>query len=305
MNIEEEIERLIEIAIREDIGHGDITSEACIPVEARTQGILVTKQSGTLAGLPYLNRIFQKADPEITVKLHVAEGSSHKAGTSIATIEGPARGILSAERTALNFIQHASGVATVTAAYVRKVAGYDCLILDTRATLPGLRALEKYAIKVAGGTVHRYGLSDRFIIKKNYLAFLAASHEHPISEAVRAARAFRPDVAVEVEVSRLEDLDDALQADVVAIMLENMSPAQTSRCVKKIHAARKKAYVQGSAGISLETIREYAEAGVDGISVGALTHAADNLHISMRLLSHAGAEPLVYGRGGKNYSPRA
>lgn len=285
MDINQEIGRLIDIAIREDIGQGDITSEACIPDSAHTYGVLVMRQSGMVAGLPYLESIFKKVDPRIAVEIHIAEGSSHKAGTLIATVEGPARGILSAERTVLNFIQHASGVATLTANYVRKVSGYDCIILDTRATLPGLRALEKYAIKVAGAAVHRYGLDDRFIIKKNYRAFLAVNHKHPIIDAVRAASAFRPDVAIEVEVARFEDLDEALQPEVSAVMLENMTAPQTKRCVKKIHAAGKKAYVQCSTGIALETVREYAETGVDGISIGNLAYSADNLHISMRLVA--------------------
>ncbi|MDP1835845.1 MAG: carboxylating nicotinate-nucleotide diphosphorylase [Chlamydiales bacterium] len=283
MDIDQEIDRLIDIALREDIATGDITSDACIPDDAWTHGALITKQSGTLAGLPYLGQIFHKVDPRIDVELLVEEGSTHKAGAAIAMVEGPARAILSAERTVLNFLQHACGVATMTAAYVRKLAGYECEVMDTRATLPGLRALEKYAVKVAGGTIHRYGLDDRFIIKKNHLALIEDKHPRPIIEAVRCAKAFRPDVQIEVEVNRLEQLDEALQTEVFAIMLDNVSPAQAKRFVKKIHAAKKKAYLQGSAGIGLDTIREYAETGVDGISIGAITQAADNLHISMRL----------------------
>lgn len=286
MNIDREIERLIDIAIQEDIGQGDITSEACIPETAHMQGVLIIRQSGMLAGLPYLSNIFKKVDSRIQVELHISEGSYHKAGTAIATIEGPARGILSAERTVLNFVQHASGVASMTANYVRKIAGYDCLILDTRATLPGLRALEKYAIAVAGGTIHRYGLHDRFIIKKNYRTFLAGNHKNPIIEAVRCARAYRSDIPIEVEVSRFEDIDEALQSEVPVIILENMTPIQTRRCVKKIHAAGKKAFIQCSAGISLDSVREFAETEVDGISVGHLASGAENLHISLKLVSN-------------------
>ncbi len=295
MDIEKEIHRLIDIAIQEDIGNGDITAEACIPEEAQTRGQLTTKQSGTIAGLPYLPRIFQQLDPRIKVESLVAEGSYQKAGTAIATIEGPVRGILGAERTALNFIQHASGVASATAAYVRKVVGYDCEILDTRANYPGLRALEKYAIRVGGGTIHRYGLNDLFIIKRNYLAFLASKSDRPIFDAVSAARACRPGIAVEVEVCNLEELDAAVLTDVDAIILHNFAPEQARRCVKKIHATRKKAYIQSVSGISLETIREYAETGVDGISVHTLTHFAGALHISMRLISHE--EPRLHARG--------
>ncbi len=284
MDVEKEIERLIEIALKEDLGQGDITSEACIKEQARTQGVLLTKQSGTVAGLPYVKRIFELVDPSIEFESKVPEGSQQKAGTIIASIRGPVRGILGGERTALNLLQHTSGVATATAAYVRKVSGYDCEILDTRATLPGLRALEKYAVRVAGGTVHRYGLDDRFIIKKNYLAFLAGKHKHPIIEAVRRVKAYRPHIPIEVEVRRYEDLDEALQTEVSAVMLENMKPEEVRRCVKKVHQHKKRAYAQSGAGITLETIREYAETGVDGISIGALTHSVRDLHISLRLV---------------------
>lgn len=285
MNVDEEIKRLIEIAIREDIGTGDITAEACISEDAWTYGALVTKQGGTVAGLRYLGYLLSKFDPRIEVELLVEEGSTHKAGKVIAVVEGPARAILSAERTVRNFLQHASGVATLTAAYVRKVAGYDCLILDTRATLPGLRALEKYAVKVGGGTVHRFGLDDRFIIKKNYLALMANGTSRPIIEAVQRARVCRPHLAIEVEVSRQEELEEALQTDVYAIILNKVSPSEARRFVKMIHTAKKKAYLQNSAGISLDTLREYAETGVDGISIGTITQSAENLHISMRLAS--------------------
>jgi nicotinate-nucleotide pyrophosphorylase (carboxylating) len=285
MDIHHEIDRIIDAAIEEDIGQGDITAQACIPVDATAYGVLSTKQKGILAGLPFLERIFQKVDNRIQVKLLVNEGSSQKAGSLIAVVEGPARGILSAERTVLNLLQHASGVATMADTYVRKLMGYDCLLLDTRATLPGLRALEKYAIQIGGGTIHRYGLHDKFVIKRSYLQFLGMTLDHPINEAIAAAKQFRPKAEIEVEIGRYEDLQDALQDGVTAIMLENMPPTEVARCVKTIHKHSRKAYAQGSAGISLDTIREYAETGVDGISVGELAHAADQLRMSLKLAS--------------------
>lgn len=285
MDLHSEIDRIIDIAIDEDIGQGDITAQACIPIDATGYGVLSTKQKGILAGLPFLERMFQKVDPRIKVELLVNEGSAQKAGTLIAVVEGPALGILSAERTVLNFLQHASGVATLTDTYVRKLMGYDCLLLDSRATLPGLRALEKYAIQIGGGTIHRMGLHDKFVIKRNYLQFLGMTCDHPITEAIACAKRVRPGADLEVEIGHYEDLQDALQDGVTAIMLENMSPTEVKRCVKAVHKLGRKAYVQGSAGISLETIREYADTGVDGISVGELAHAADQLRMSLKLAS--------------------
>ena len=287
MDLEKEIKRLIATALSEDLGQGDITSEACIPETARTSGILIMKQSGTLSGLLFLEHIFHSVDPSVTVQLKVEEGSSHKAGTVIASVEGPVRSILAAERTALNFLQHASGVATITANYVRRVAGYDCSILDTRATLPGLRALEKYSVRVGGGKIHRFGLDDRFIIKKNYLAFLAGKHKKPLIEGIRRVKAYRPHIPIEVEVRHFHDLEEVLQTEVQSVMLENVSPDEARRCVKKIHAYKKLAYIQSSAGVTPETIKEYAETGVDGISIGALTHSVRDIHISLRLVASA------------------
>lgn len=283
MDIEQEIARLIQIALCEDIASGDISSKACIPQDAMAHGAILLKQSGTLAGLVYLQQIFHSVDPTIEIDLQVAEGSFHKAGTVIAFVDGPACPILSAERTVLNFLQHASGIATLTRSYVRKVSGHCCDIMDTRSTLPGLRALEKYAVKVGGGTVHRYGLSDRFIIKKNHLMLMADIYNQPIVEAVKRAKALHPLIAIEVEINRKEQLEEALQTEAHAIILDNISPSKVSSFVKKIHACKKKAYLQASAGLGLETIRELAEIGVDGISIGALTQRSDPLPISMRL----------------------
>jgi len=283
MNLEKEIEKLIDIAIEEDICTGDITSESCIPETALTSGRFYMKQAGVIAGLPFLSTLFQKIHPDIEVKLYVQEGSYQKAGTLIAKVSGPARGILSGERIALNIIQHASGVATVTSAYVRKVAGIDVAILDTRKTLPGLRALEKYAVHIAGGTNHRYGLDDRFIIKNNHLAFIEGTHEQAIKEAVERVHSRNPNIPVELEIHDPTQLDEALKTDASAIMLSRMFPETVCRCVKKIRKTDKKVYIESLGTITLDTVRAYAETGVDGIAIGSLTHSAECLDIRMRI----------------------
>lgn len=283
MEFDQEIRELIDRAIAEDIQDGDITAKACISDEAITSGRIFLKQSGVLAGLPYLAVIFQKIDPNIQVELYVNEGSFHKTGTIIGKVTGPARGILTGERVALNFIQHCSGIATITNEYARKIAGLNCMILDTRKTLPGMRSLEKYAVKVGGGTNHRLGLADRFIIKNNHLAFIGGPSRQLIPEAVRRAKALRPDLPIEIEIQDLDLLDDALKTDVVAIILNNMTPHEIERAVKKIRRTNKKAYVESSKAITKDTIRSYAETGVDGISLKDLTSSVKELNIGMRI----------------------
>jgi nicotinate-nucleotide pyrophosphorylase (carboxylating) len=282
MNMDKNIEQLIDLAIVEDIGKGDITSQACIPNEAQITVKVVLKQAGVLAALPYLSVIFHKINPSIEVKLHVQEGSFHKAGTLIATITGPARDILTGERIALNLIQHASGVATLTASYVKKVVGYGCAILDTRKTLPGLRNLEKYAVRVGGGINHRFGLDDRFIIKINHLAVLSKQTKNPISEAIKRARAYHSGHTIEIEIDDIEFLDEALKTEARVIILCNMTPDEVATSVKKIRKTDKKVYIQ-STTITLDTIRSYAEKGVDAISIGILTHSVPALDIAMKM----------------------
>lgn len=284
MYLQKEIERLIDISIEEDIRSGDITSEVLIPKEAITSGHFVLKQAGVLAALPFLQILFQKIDPSIDVKLYVEEGSYQKAGTILGKVTGPARGILSGERIALNLIQHASGVATCTAECVRKLKGlHNCAILDTRKTLPGLRALEKYAVTVGGGTNHRFGLDDRFIIKTNHLYFFKGSSKKNIKDAIEKVHKHRPNLPIEIEITRFEQLSEALHPFVSAIMLSRMMPMEIQKCVNKIRQTDKKVYIESLGTITLDTIRAYAETGVDGISIGFVTHSVPILDIVMRL----------------------
>lgn len=285
MSINPEIEHLIDVSIAEDIRSGDITSQACIPDSAIASTKLVLKQAGVLAGLPFVQRLFKKIDPRIEVIVQVQEGAFHKAGTVIAQISGPARGILTGERIALNMLQHASGVATMTAAYVKKVAGYGCAILDTRKTLPGLRCLEKYAVRMGGGQNYRSGLDDRFIIKTNHLAFLRTRSDHPILEALQSVKLYRPGLPIEIEVDDTALIHEALQTDAIVIILCNMTPDEVAHCVQKIRKTDKKVYVESSGTITLDTIRCYAELGIDAISIGAMTHSVPALDIGMKVVS--------------------
>jgi len=283
MYLQKEIERLIDTAISEDVGSGDITTEVLVPEDAVISGSFVMKQAGITAGLPYLNILFQKIDHTIKATPLVEEGSYQKAGTIIAKVTGPARGILTGERIALNLIQHASAVATSTNEYVRKLRGLKCEILDTRKTLPGLRALEKYAVRIGGGSNHRFTLDDLVIIKNNHLYFLTGSSGTAIKTAIQKAKSKRPDLAIEVEISDTKLLPPVLESEAKAVMLSRMMPSEIKKCVRLIHKADKKAFVESLGTITLDTVRAYAETGVDGISIGAITFAVPPLEIVMRL----------------------
>jgi nicotinate-nucleotide pyrophosphorylase (carboxylating) len=283
MYLESEIDQLVNRSIEEEIRSGDITTDACVPEEAVIHAKIVLKQAGVIAGFPFIVYLFKKLDPRIEITCLVPEGSFQKAGAILANITGPARGILSGQRMALNILQHASGVATLTSAYVRKVAGFGCAILDTRKTSPGLRNLEKYAVRIGGGLNHRFGLDDRFIIKTDHLAVLGQHSSHPITLAVQQAKKYRPNLSIEIEIDDVSKLQEALQTDAKVIILCNMTPDEVARCVEKIRKTDKKVYVDSSGTITLDTIRAYAELGIDAISIGALTHSAPALDMSMKM----------------------
>ncbi|MGE3954050.1 MAG: carboxylating nicotinate-nucleotide diphosphorylase [Parachlamydiales bacterium] len=272
---------VVDVALKEDIRTGDITSQACLSPDDQISGRLLLKQGGRLAGLAFLEPLFKKVDPRVEVKLFVEEGGEHRAGTILGTISGPAWAIFAGERVALNLLQHASGVATLTSYYVERTEGYDCDILDTRRTLPGLRCLERYAVRLGGGKNHRIGLDDRFIIKHNHLSFIARNTKHPIIEAVRRARAHRANVPIEVEVDDLKQIDQAVESGADIILLDHMPLPQVRKAVSKIKQ-KGKAYVEGVGGVNLETVDAFAEAGLDGISVPALTFQAQPLEIALR-----------------------
>ena len=287
------VERIVLLALEEDVGTGDVTSERTVPEEARARGELIAMERGVVAGLDVAALVFRRVDGRIEIRKRVAEGTAVDVGTVLAEVAGPARGVLTAERTALNFLQRLSGIATETAAYAREVSGTGARILDTRKTTPGLRALEKYAVRMGGGTNHRFGLYDMALVKDNHIAVVGGIGQ--AVERVRGECGMRnaecgmrnAELQVEVEVESLEEVRDAVATDVDRIMLDNMDLEMTREAVGVIREAgrtRGRAFeIEASGGITLGNIREVAETGVDFISVGALTHSARALDISLTI----------------------
>jgi nicotinate-nucleotide pyrophosphorylase (carboxylating) len=270
-------EAIIDLALAEDIGTGDITTLATVPAETRARGTMIAKAEGVISGLAVATAVFHRVDPQITVVPCVADGTKVVPRTVIAEVEGPARSILMAERVALNLIQRLSGVATLTAQYVAAVAGTKVRIVDTRKTTPGLRVLEKQAVRDGGGHNHRVGLADGILIKDNHLAAIGGPDR--IARAIERARAFAPHtLKIEVEVTTLDEVQQALDAGADVILLDNMD-LETMRQAVALVGGR--AVLEASGGINLGTVRAVAETGVDLISVGALTHSAPALDISL------------------------
>ena len=269
---------LIENALAEDLGAGDITTEAVVPADARADARIEQKQPGVVAGLGVAQAVFEHVDPGLSWMVSCSEGEWREGG-QVAEIEGAAASILAAERVALNFLGRLSGVATVTASYVRAVEGTGVRILDTRKTTPGLRALEKEAVRAGGGTSHRGGLYDAILVKENHAALAGG-----VGEAAERALANAPEgVVVEVECATLDEVADAVAAGVPRILLDNMDTATLRRAVELVGG---RAELEASGGITLDTIRAVAETGVDFISVGALTHSAPALDFSLLLDPH-------------------
>ena len=270
------VEEAVRRALDEDLGSkGDITSAATIPAEKRARARLIARKAGVLAGLACAAEAFHAIDSSVSLRAKKRDGDKLKAGDIIAEIEGPARAVLAGERVALNFVGHLSGIATLTAAYVAKVAHTKAKILDTRKTLPGLRMLEKYAVHCGGGLNHRIGLYDAVLIKDNHIAVAGG-----IAAALKSARAMvEKSVQVEIEVDSLEQLAEVLKtggADIV--LLDNMNTAILTRAIE---LARGKIVTEASGGVTLETVAKIAETGVDRISVGALTHSAPALDVAL------------------------
>ena len=266
---------LIDRALAEDVGEGDLTTAAVVEPGARARARIMQKAPGVPAGVRVAEKVFERVDPELRWHAHADEGEWSDGGL-LAELAGSAASILAAERVALNFLGRLSGIATLTARYVDAVAGTDARILDTRKTTPGLRALEKEAVRIGGGVNHRSGLDDAILVKENHAA-LAGGVEVAARLALEAAP---PGVAVEVECATLEDVAGALDAGVPRLLLDNMTPEQLSAAVE---LAGGRAELEASGGITLETIRAVAETGVDYISVGALTHSAPALDFSLLL----------------------
>jgi nicotinate-nucleotide pyrophosphorylase (carboxylating) len=276
--------RLVELALQEDVGPGDLTSQAVIPEDLPGRAVFVARAPGVVAGLPAAALVFEVLDPRVVFRPLAEDGTAVARGARLAEVSGPMRSVLSGERTALNFLQHLSGVATQTRRYADAVAGLKCRVLDTRKTLPGWRLLEKYAVRRGGGHNHRLGLYDGILIKDNHLAALGLGRKE-IRKAVEAARALAgPGVPVEVEVDNLDELDEALRCRPDVVLLDNMPPEQLREAVRRRDAAAAGTLLEASGGVTLATLRAVAETGVDRVSVGALTHSAPALDIALDYL---------------------
>lgn len=270
-------EAIVELALAEDIGTGDVTSLATVPPAALATGVMLVKSDGVISGLDAAAYTFWSVDPAIEFRPLLADGARVTAGTVIAEIAGPARSVLTGERVALNLLQRLSGVATLTARFVAETAGTRARIVDTRKTTPGLRILEKAAVRHGGGGNHRVGLSDGVLIKDNHLAAIGGSDR--VTKAIRAARAYAPHtLKVEVEVTTLAEVAEAVEAGADIILLDNMDLEAMRHAVEMIAG---RALVEASGGVRLETVRAIADTGVDLISAGALTHSAPALDISL------------------------
>ena len=269
------IDALIDRAFEEDIRSGDITTDSIVDDDCKAKAIWIAKEEGVVAGIDIGRRVFEKLDPDIKWTSQVSEGEKVSKKTSIVTIKGNARAILTAERIALNVVQRMSGIATTTRRYVDAIADLDTQVLDTRKTVPGLRLLDKKAVAAGGGTNHRMGLFDLAMIKDNHI--IAAGS---ITKAVQDVRQNVPNIRVEVETTTLEEVDEAVSAEADIIMLDNMSTDTMKKAVEFIDG---KAETEASGNITLETIEEVASTGVDFVSVGALTHSVTAFDISQQI----------------------
>lgn len=279
---DKEIEQLIDMAIREDVGGGDVTTDSLVPEWLEARAEFVAKEPGVVAGLPVAEHVYRKVDGGVFFKYAVDDGARVLPGRVIATVSGPARGIMSGERVALNFLQRLSGIATTTARYVERVKDTRTKIYDTRKTIPGWRTLEKYAVKMGGGENHRMGLYDQILIKDNHLKVLGAGQA--ISKGVRLAREKAPQwMLIEVEAKSLDEVEEALAARPDIIMLDNMSIDNISRAMGMIRKAglQEPPIIEVSGGVTLDNVGEVAKAGPDWISVGALTHSPTALDIAL------------------------
>ena len=276
-----ELESLIKAALKEDAPHGDVTTRVLLEPSLQAQAHVVAKQDLTLAGVAVLRTVYQVLDPAVVVTSAFDDGATLEEGQTFAILQGPAHSILGGERVALNFLQHLSGIATLTARFKAEIRQYPTVLVDTRKTIPGLRRLEKWAVALGGGTNHRMTLSDGVLIKDNHLVLLEAQGT-TIREACRKARErLSRQFRICVEVENLKQIEQALDGGADMLLLDNMPPALVREAVDLIKG---KAHIEVSGGVTLENVREYAATGVDSIAIGALTHSAPAVDISLDVL---------------------
>lgn len=272
-----EVDFIIAAALKEDMPQGDVTSESVIPSDSISKAIILAKEEGVLAGIDVAKRVFQKIDQAVRFKKILEDGRAFKKGERLAELEGSSISLLKGERTALNFLQRMSGIATATRKFVQAIQGTKTKILDTRKTTPGLRVLEKYAVRMGGGLNHRFSLSEMVLIKDNHLRIVGS-----ISEAVRRAKqSVKPGVKIEVEATSLEEAKEAVQSGADMVMLDNMP---TEKIKKVVRWVKGRVPLEASGKVTLAKAKEVASLGVDFISVGSLTHSYDSVDISIEFL---------------------
>lgn len=277
-----ETDVLISAALKEDIGTGDVTTMVTVDKDLHVVAHVVARQAGVVSGLPLLHKIFSSLGDEVEIECRVTDGTAILPGVTLATLRGPAATILTRERLTLNFLQHLSGIASLTAKYVQEVAGTSCVVLDTRKTLPAFRLLAKYAVRCGGGHNHRMGLYDRVMLKDNH--WTAAGGQ--VGELVSRSRNMFPKLAIEVEVDTLQQLQDVLPLDVEWILLDNFNFDDTKSAVEMRDASGQNTKLESSGNVTLLTIGKYARCGVDAASVGRLTHSATALDLGLDMGLH-------------------
>lgn len=275
---DELIDDLLTLAFAEDVGDGDHTTLSTIPADSIGRQRLIVKEEGILAGVEIAKKVFEKFDPALKMTVYINDGAKVKPGDVAFIVEGSTRSLLQTERTMLNIMQRMSGIATMTAKYQERLHGLKTKVLDTRKTTPGMRILEKEAVKIGGGANHRIGLFDMILIKDNHVDF-AGGIPQAVTAAKEYCKANGKNLKIEVEVRNTKEIDQALSMNVDRIMLDNFTPEETVEAVKHINGATE---IESSGGITIDTLRQYGEAGVDYISVGALTHSVKGLDMSFK-----------------------
>jgi nicotinate-nucleotide pyrophosphorylase (carboxylating) len=275
---DELIDDLLELAFAEDVGDGDHTTLSTIPADEMGKQRLIVKEEGIIAGIEIAKKVFDKFDPELKMTTYIADGAHVKPGDIAFVVEGRVRSLLQTERVMLNIMQRMSGIATVTAKYQAKLEGLKTKVLDTRKTTPGLRMLEKEAVRIGGGCNHRIGLFDMILIKDNHVDF-AGGIKEAIESAKRYCQETGRDLKIEIEVRNTDEINQALEVGVDRIMLDNFTPERTREAVQLING---RVEIESSGGITIDTLRAYGECGVDFISVGALTHSVKGLDMSFK-----------------------
>ena len=275
-----DLDPIVKLALEEDLVHGDVTTNALVSSDSITNATIVAREPLTLAGIPLLQKIFELLDSSVTLQVHRIDGETIQVGETIASLRGSTRSILKGERTALNFLQHLSGIATITKTFCDAVRKYPTKILDTRKTIPGLRRLEKWAVAIGSGTNHRMSLNDGILIKDNHIATLR-SQGMDIAKICRLAKAKGPHgLKIFVEIESLDEIEQAIEGQAAVLLLDNMPPELVRQAVNQIKG---RAIVEVSGGITLDNVLEFAAAGADYISIGSLTHSAPAVNMSLEI----------------------